>query len=363
MREVGSNRLSVLMVGPSRDARGGITGVVNSYFEAGLNRLCHITYIGTTSSGGYLSKARAAMKALSHFSKLLPQYDVVHIHLGGGISVDRKQLFMNKAKSVGKPVVVHVHVNLERLFKGHGNAYKQRYYRFIGDADKVIVLSRQEQQFYIDNALCSPDKLMVFNNAVEIPKVNDFDSHSDKVIFLGHMTYLKAPDILIQAIPQITAFAPRMQFIFAGNGNSSPYQKLAQSLGVLPCCHFIGWVDRSKKEQMFNDSYAFVQSSRDEAMSMSLLEAMAHGLPVVATDVGATASIVRNGSEGFLIPPSDSGILADRVINLIKNRDLAQKMSRAARSRIVEDFNIQTQISKLIGLYMYLSNNRQNKND
>lgn len=346
-----STRLKVVMVGPARDAQGGIASVINGYFEAGLQNLCDLQFVGTTSNGNDFTKGIAAIRALHKFDQLLPNCDLVHIHLGGGVSVYRKELFMNRAIRAGKPVIAHVHVNLERLFRGRSSSFKDRYRRFLGRADRVIVLSQKDRSFYIAQHVCRPENIVVLHNAIQIPSHSYFDKRSTQVTFLGHMTQIKGPDVLVQAVPRVHAAVPHAVFVFAGDGDSTPYENLAQSLGVTPYCRFVGWVGVSQREQIFKHTFLFVQPSRDEGMSMSLLESMARGIPVVATNVGGTSLVVRDGADGLLVPPMDSKALADQIIRLLKDKEYAQKISAHARQRIKEQFDIQAIPQKLISLY------------
>lgn len=344
-------KLSVLMVGPARDAQGGIATVINGYFRAGLPDACDLRFVGTTSNGNNIAKGIAALRALHEFDRLLPGCDLVHIHLGGGVSIYRKQLFMNHAVKAGKPVVAHVHVNLRRLFSGHSASFKNRYRRFLSRATKVIVLSGQEKQFYIENNLCEPENIIVFHNAIEIPDHNYFDDTSADVVFLGHMSEIKGPDVLVRAVPRIVSAIPQAKVIFAGDGDASPYRALAQSLGVASQCRFVGWVNSGQKEDILKHAYVYVQPSRDEGMSMSLLESMARGIPVVATDVGGTSLVVHDGVDGFLVPSLDSRAISDQVIKLFQDTALARTMSFEARSNITDHFDINKQVVRLVDIY------------
>jgi len=82
----------------------------------------------------------------------------------------------------------------------------------------------------------------------------------------------------------------------------------------------------------------FVLSSLSEGISLTLLEAMAAELPVVATDVGGNREVVVNGKTGFLVPAQSPQELADAIIKLLRNPDLARAMGRAGRQRVEAEF-------------------------
>lgn len=344
-------KLKVLMVGPSRDAQGGITSVINGYYEAGLQNLCNLTFVGTTSNGNALAKGAAALRALHRFGQLLPECDLVHIHLGGGISIYREELFADKAIRAGKPVIAHVHMSHEYLFRRRSSTYKNKYRHLLGRADRVVVLSEKDRSFYIEQHICRPEQIVVLHNAIRVPVQSSFNAASTQVTFLGQVGQRKGTDVLIHAIPQVHAAVPKAVFVFAGDGDSAPYEDLARTLGVASSCHFVGWVGSVQREQLFRDTYVFVQPSRDEGMSMSLLESMARGIPVVATNVGGTSSVVRDGVDGLLIPSTDSKALAEGIIRLFTDKEYAQRMSGNARRRIKTQFDILSIPHKLISLY------------
>ncbi len=356
-------KLSVLMVGPARDAQGGITSVINGYFNAGLQNLCNFRFVGTTSNGNYFSKAVAAIRALKDFTQLLPSCDIVHIHLGSGVSMDRKNLFLNQAKKYGKPVIIHDHRPLQRDFSHQSASFINKNRRFFAKADAVIVLSEGERDFYLDRQLCDPRKIFVIHNSVAVPTKRYFSFSSKKVISLAQMTERKGQDILIKAIPSIIKKVPQAQFVFAGNGDATPYRNLAHQLNIAQHCNFVGWVSGRRKEEIFEDATVYIQSSRDEGMAMGLLEAMARGIPVVATNVGGTSLVVHDGINGSLIPSCNINMLANATIKVLENEKYAQITALKARSYIEHKFNIQLNLKQIVSLYKRVLAKKRNSTD
>jgi glycosyltransferase involved in cell wall biosynthesis len=95
----------------------------------------------------------------------------------------------------------------------------------------------------------------------------------------------------------------------------------------------------------------FVLPSLSEGLSMALLEAMAAGLPVVATDVGGNPELVVDGTTGYLVPPKRSEDLADRLILLLRNKSQAQWFGQNGRMRVREHFSLEQMINKYQDLY------------
>jgi glycosyltransferase involved in cell wall biosynthesis len=96
---------------------------------------------------------------------------------------------------------------------------------------------------------------------------------------------------------------------------------------------------------------AFVLSSNSEGTSMSVLEAMASGVPVVATAVGGTPALVEGGRSGVLVPPGDEAALAGAIGTLLDDGDRRRALSVRGRERVVRDYSEQTMCERYLALY------------
>ena len=95
----------------------------------------------------------------------------------------------------------------------------------------------------------------------------------------------------------------------------------------------------------------FVMPSRQEGLGLAVMEAMAAGIPVVASEVGGLPDLVKNGQTGFSVPPEDVTGLAQRVKEMLADRNRAMGMARAARILIEEKFSAQTMVAQTIRVY------------
>jgi glycosyltransferase involved in cell wall biosynthesis len=144
----------------------------------------------------------------------------------------------------------------------------------------------------------------------------------------------KGVDVAVRALSTM----PEVTFVVVGDGGDRPdLDRLAHDLGRGEHTHFFGY--QPNPEDYLAGIDVIVQASRREAMGLAVLEAMAAGLPVVATDVGSTGEAVADGVTGFLVPPDDVAALADRLARLVGDAELRTRMGTAGRTRYEERFS------------------------
>jgi len=101
----------------------------------------------------------------------------------------------------------------------------------------------------------------------------------------------------------------------------------------------------------------YLNTSVHEGIPMSILEAMAHGLPVVAPDVGGIGEVVSNSEDGYLIDTRDPKAFAEKYFLLYKNRQLRRRMARVAKEKIIKSFSVENMAAQYHELYLNVVNN------
>jgi L-malate glycosyltransferase len=158
-----------------------------------------------------------------------------------------------------------------------------------------------------------------------------------------HPTFLRAAS-------RVHRIAPYARFIVAGEGELiAPMRELARELGIEQVTNFIGRCDRVA--QLLAVADVCVLSSKAEGFSNSILEYMAAGRPAVVTDVGGAREAVVDGATGFITPPGDDEALAQAVICLLNDPELARAMGERGRKRIQEKFSLQAHLDRIENLY------------
>ncbi|MBW7883456.1 MAG: glycosyltransferase family 4 protein [Caldilineaceae bacterium] len=157
---------------------------------------------------------------------------------------------------------------------------------------------------------------------------------------VGRLTAQKGYHILLQAAPLVLAQRPDAHFVIVGGGEQEAELKaLAHQHGIEPRVHFPG--ARRDVEAIYPAMDIFVSASLWEGLPTVIMEAMASGVPVVATRVAGTVELVRHGETGLLVPPNDPTELAGALLKQLDQRKQALAMARAAYDWVDSRFSIQ----------------------
>jgi phosphatidylinositol alpha-1,6-mannosyltransferase len=167
----------------------------------------------------------------------------------------------------------------------------------------------------------------------------------------------KGVDMVLRALPAIIGRAPDVRYAVAGKGaEREKLQKLAHKMGVADRVRFLGEVGERDLPALYNLASVYVGASRRaerlgvEGFGISLVEASACGLPVVAGKSGGIPDAVRDGETGFLVPPDDPAAIADGVGRLLGDRDLAARIGAAGRRAVETYYNWDRVVRDLRGI-------------
>ena len=343
----------VLMVGPDLSLRGGIVSVVDGYLEAGLPEKCAgFAFHGTGVGTNLLTKSLAFAKSLAEYKRIVGDYDIVHLHISARGSYKRKAMMARIAKKAGKKVVLHEHSGeFARDFEAGDDAYRADVRRTFNGADRVIVLSQEWHDYFAKNVIEDAAKLVVLHNGVKIPDMSCNPAAHQDVLYLGRLDENKSPDLLLCASKPVLEAAPDMRIIFAGNGDVERYRGVASRLGIADRCDFLGWICGADKERLFQEAGMLCLTSKHEAMPMGVMEAMAHGLPVVATRVGGVPQLIDDGVNGLLMDVGDEQALSALLMELAASPERRSELGAAARQKMVQGFSVEASIERLLGIY------------
>ena len=239
--------------------------------------------------------------------------------------------------------------------------------------DRVICLSEKLLSECI-NAGIPIGNLCEIDNAIDLSSYKsltgkyeartgfNIDPEKPAVVAVGRLSKEKAFDVLIQAFADLLATGLDATLLIAGDGpERESLQNQVASLGVADSVRLIGHV--ADPRDVYAAADVFALSSTSEGLPNSLLEAMACGVPVVATTVGAVPSVVTDESNGLLCPASDASSLTLALNRLLSNEALRDQFSSAALHTIENRFSFERRMQKIAAVYDSVLLNRHSTND
>ncbi|MBA2263153.1 MAG: glycosyltransferase family 4 protein [Chloroflexi bacterium] len=160
----------------------------------------------------------------------------------------------------------------------------------------------------------------------------------------------KGHRFLVEAMPSVLAGSPEARLVIVGEGSQTDaLRALSVSLGVDGRVVFTG--RREDVSALTADLTVAVLPSLREAQGISILEAMARRVPVVASAVGGIPEVITSGVDGLLVPPADPGALAEAIGSLLHDLDLRRRIGEAGYRTVVDRFSIDAQVRRTQALY------------
>jgi len=289
------------------------------------------------------------------FLRLLGErFDIVHMHLP----------LVSRAKT-SIPVVVTVHSLPEIQSAGLPSPRARLFSPFllrtersvVNEADVVTTVSEFVSDEVRKHLLAEGrrGKITVIGSGVDhdfFHPVQDSVSLS-YVLYVGRLRAEKGVEDIVRSAGYVHSRYPDVRFILIGSGPLEQHVRtMARRVGLGGSFAFIGKADKANLRWYYSNARLFLLPSYYEGLPLSLLEAMSCGAPVVATEVGGTREVVRQGENGYLVRPGDPQALAEAMIRLISNPRLGKEFGRNGRRRIVESFNWERVRERLIACYL-----------
>ena len=283
--------------------------------------------------------------------------DVLHTHLFGSNTWGRLL-----GRLAGVPVIIaHEHWSS----RGQNEIWMDRLmYRL---SDRILVTSEASKQIVMSSERIPARYLSVVYNGVDIGK---FASHDDRgevraelgvpadAVLVGAVGRLTADKggqaVLIRAVGRVRETCPHMRLVMVGEGPLRPgLEQLTAQLGLSESVVFTGL--RADVPRLLGALDVFVLPSEREALPVAVLEAMAAGLPVVATRVGGLPEVVEDGVTGFLVPPGDVDAMQSVLAKLAGDPALAARLGAAGQAHVQAHFTVQQMVRQVERLYDQLA--------
>jgi glycosyltransferase involved in cell wall biosynthesis len=313
------------------------------------------------------SKTAASIRLVTRLVRARKSFDLIHLH-----GVSQKNLaVMLAARCLGKPVVLTLHTagqDEPQAVRARGGAA----FRAFAAADLVVGVSPYMTTRYAEAGLPARRYRMI-PNGIDIERFSPADveqrlalrrtlgwPESPVIVFVGFFSRDKRPDLLFRAWQRLTEAGIRATLVYVGSTQSRYYEvdpslepamrAAAAAMGRADDVRFTGSVDDVENYLRATDIFAL--PSVRETQSVALMEAMACGVPAVASRIeGATDAFVVDRVNGCLVPVDDEQAFAAALRTLLTDRDEARAIGARARQTIVERYTIEAIAGQWLEVY------------
>jgi len=226
-----------------------------------------------------------------------------------------------------------------------------------------ITVSEKDRQSLLKSGI-SEDAIELIYNAVDVNMSaisgdpqwlkKKFDLPPDSLICtaVGRLVPVKGYDVLIDAVQRIALQVPQLFCLIVGEGECK--EELSEQIrqaGLENRVRLVGYYDRQNAMSILKSSDIFVMPSRYEGTPIALLEAAALARPIVASSTGGIPELVVPDEHALLVPPGDPTALAQGLVRLASDRGYAETLGQAARQRICQHFNLESQVGATWNAY------------
>jgi len=280
-------------------------------------------------------------------------FDLVH----AANLVNMPDVFL-KLKNHGIPTVTTVHTTLKSQSTSYAHKPKKEGIELATKiASPYIGLLEKYYLKKSDNLIAVSDWISgfvpsatVINNGVDTARFAPVPKSNEKpiVLFTGRLVALKGIETLVEAM-KLASDVCDVRFVVAGTGSNDH-----SLLGV--DCSFTGYVPHERIHELYNQADIFVLPSYTESFPLTVLEAMASGLAVVASDVGGIPEIIEDNKDGMLVKAGDATQLAASIVMLVQNKRLRKDLGVAARKKVVDNFSSALMAKRTMDYYRGMLN-------
>jgi glycosyltransferase involved in cell wall biosynthesis len=225
------------------------------------------------------------------------------------------------------PLIASYVVLMERLIPA---VFRTNRFLVISESTKRDVVARGIASERVSVVLCGLDHERYKSLGLE-----RFEQPT--IVHLGRLRKYKSIEVVLRAMPRIREKLPSARLVVVGDGPHRPaLERAAAKLGLGDAVEFSGFLEPGELVRFLNRAHLLVNPSPKEGWGLTVVEANACGLPVVASDRPGLRDSVVDGETGFLVPYGDAAAFAERSLAVLGSPDLWRRMSRAALERVKE---------------------------
>jgi glycosyltransferase involved in cell wall biosynthesis len=351
--------LRVLMATPfGAGQRGGIdrlTDLIIDTIDKNAGGQIQVSRLVTRGTGLLIWAPFIFGSALVRFwmAKRRGEVDLLHINVAAGGSAVRKAFLARLARRLNVPYVVHLHGSrFHEFWPAAGPHTRKTVDRLFSESAAIIVLGKYWSQLVLDHVPQAENKIIILPNAtapIRFAREPATDGHV-RISFLGELGQRKGTPQLVEALGRL---ADRRDWTatIAGNGQVQETTARAQQLGIEDRVKIPGWLGPAAVNDVLCRTDIFVLPSFAENLPMSILEAFAGGIAVIATPVGAVTDVIAHESNGLLVSAGDVDALTCAIRRLLDDGNLREALGAAAKRDHTKYYEIDTYTSRLTAIW------------
>jgi len=354
--------------GPERQILGHMAALDRTAFEPVAASFCERgrpnEFLEAARERGYLcweleARGKVDRTVLARLRKILSERDVAVLCVHG---YKAHVLGRLATRGLGIPVLPFVRGFTAENWRVCAYEWLDR--QLLRRSPMVVVVSQALKETIVRCGV-RPTRVAVVHNAVDLDRMAPpsggptraeikasmgLSQHVRLAISVGRLSSEKGHRYLVAAAPRIVSEVPTAKLALVGDGAEAPgIRQQITDLGLNGCVVLAGF--RRDVPALLRAADVFVLPSLSEGLPNAALEALAAGVPTVATAVGGTPEVVRHEQTGLLVPSQDPGALAEAVVRLLRDRELAGRLAREGRRLVEREFTFGRQARALEALY------------
>lgn len=299
---------------------------------------------------------RALLQAVRIIRKEKP--DVIHCHSAKGGVIGRAAGWLTHTRTLYTPHAFS--------FLCSPSTLKRRVYIFIERITRfntyVLACSASEQKMAVELVKYAPSHVLLWHNSVpdaSLEKGKKVNINEPYACYIGRPCYQKNTLFLLDVIKTLRDRGCNLKFLLLGVGYHSPELEAMKAkigqLGLEKNIILVPWIGHADCQEYVRGSLFYVTTSLYEGLPLSVIEAMANGKVIIASDVVGNCDCVKDSVNGWLLP-LDTNVFADKIILLINDESLRMEMEQKSRQLFLNNFFIEKQIQQLQEIYEELLN-------
>ena len=308
--------------------------------------------------------ARALIALFREFRAWRP--DLVETHTA-------KAGTLGRIAAVAARVPVRIHVFHGHVLRGYFGPRKTRVFLEIERAlarasTRLIALGDAQRHELLDLGIGTPETVLSIPLGFELGPFLEspprgtlrrelgLSDQSPLIGILGRLAPIKRHDVFVRAAAQVARVRPDTHFVVIGEGETlAQTRHLAGDLAIAERVHFLGWRSHAELPALLGDVDVLANTSDNEGMPVSLIEALAAGVPVVATAAGGTVSVIEDGVTGSLAPIGDAEAVARACLTLLGDPALRAQRAAAGRAAVASRFEVAGLVETMARTYTSLA--------